>query len=261
MGIPSTGNRSDAQCYLLRILDKNYSDKIEFIYPDNCVFRIHHDFARNDVVKDFLKSEADILWFLDSDVVPPPDVLDIVVNHHEEWELAGAPYPLFMVPAGQEIQHIVFSVYKHKGESGGFSLANIPNKGTGFVGGVGTGCMFIKKEVFNKLSQPYFEFKYKDSTREIAVGEDLDFCAKVNDLGYRFFIDYSKVCKHYKNVCLRNVSDYAMMYAKKVMDGYIEELKKNLDVIIEQRVQSRLLEKNSKTAKNSKLILPPDLIR
>ncbi len=89
MGIPSTGNRRDTQSYNLREIEKRYRDKVELVYPEQCIHRIFHDFARNATVEEFLKTDCDILWFLDSDITPPCDVLDLVVEHGEKWKVAG----------------------------------------------------------------------------------------------------------------------------------------------------------------------------
>lgn len=218
LGIPSTGERSDAQIYTLRKLEEKYKDKIKLVYPEIFVGRIFHDFARNAYVEEFLKSDCDILWFLDSDIVPPIDILDIVTEHQDEWKLAGAPYPVFITPSGMQGPQVVFTVYRR--DERGFYPTEIPTQGIDRVDGIATGCLFIKKEVIKRLEKPYFEFKYDTETREIKEGEDLGFCRKVNDLGYKFFVDYSKVCKHYKKVCLLDVNNYAIQYANNAVSAY-----------------------------------------
>src|SRR5690606_3170212 len=81
----------------------------QLVYPDKAVKRMFHDFARNEVVKDFLETDCDVLWFLDSDILPPIRVLDIVDKHYDKWMVAGAPYPIWMPdPADPERQPKVF---------------------------------------------------------------------------------------------------------------------------------------------------------
>jgi hypothetical protein len=216
--VPTTGTVADAQTYFWRETEKRYGNKVEFIWPEACVRRVFHDFARNAHVEDFLKSGADILFFLDSDVVPPNDLFDLVLDH-EKWSLAGAPYPVFMTPAGVDRPQLVFTAYK--GRAGhGLGAADIPKEGKEFIDGLATGCMFIKREVFDKLAKPYFEFTYEAESRKMVEGEDLGFCRKVNDQGFKFYVDFSKVCKHYKNVCLLDMSNYAVEYAKRSLEMY-----------------------------------------
>jgi hypothetical protein len=247
MGLPSTGDRSDFQTYVLRDLEKKYADKITFVYPQACVFRKFHDFARNAIVEDFLATDCDILWFLDSDVAPPPNVLDLITEHGEHWDLAGAPYPVFMTPDGYKGPQVVMCVY-NQGEKGLHASA-VPNKGHAMVDGLATGCLFIKRDVFSKLKKPYFEFKFEPETRYLTEGEDLGFCRKVNDLGYKFFTDYSMVCKHYKMVDLLEVNNYAIDYSNQSVlqyDAHIRPTVERLAKRVEQ-LTNELLKAQGKT--------------
>lgn len=218
MGICSTGDRVDAQNYYLRRMEKQFRDKIEFVYPEIYVGRIFHDNARNAYVKQFLDSGCDVLWFLDSDIVPSERLLELLTIHYDKWKLAGAPYPVWMSQAGYDGPQITYTVYKTSSDGKGLSPASIPEQGLDFVEGIATGCIFIKREVIEKLKEPYFEFKYHPTTREITEGEDLGFCMKVKELGYKFFIDYSMVCHHFKKVSLLDVSNYVEFQKQMVLD-------------------------------------------
>lgn len=249
MGIPSTGTRSDAQCYALRRLEKVYGDRIEFVYPELLVQRIFHDFARNAYVEEFLKSDCDIMWFLDSDVVPGPKTLDLITEHGDKWQLAGCPYPVFMTQKGWDGPQVVFTVYNRA--ASGMYPASIPREGTGFVDGIATGCIFIKREPLLKLTKPYFEFKYDAETREMTEGEDLGFCRKVNDLGYRFFTDYSMVCKHYKMVDLLDVNNYAITFSNQ---NYVQMEKQINEVITKIRMNKMQRETRKELSTQSGLV-------
>lgn len=251
MGTTLTNWVVDSQPHFLRKIEQKYAGRVELIYPDQCVHRIFHDYARNEVVKDFLASDCDILWFLDSDVTPPLDVLDIVTEHHEKWLAAGAPYPVFMPQGDDPIPHVVFTVYR-EGGSGGLAPSAIPSAGIDWVAGVGTGCMFLKREVFERLEKPYFEFKFDPQSRKPLVGEDLGFCLKLKDLSIPFFVDFAKVCKHLKTVDLLDVNNYAMSYAKASVETYNESIKGILlqaNAEIGRRAAAR-------NAPKSRLILP-----
>jgi hypothetical protein len=247
LGIPSTGDRSDFQTYVLRDLEKKYADKIQFVYPESCVFRKFHDFARNSIVEDFLKTDCDILWFLDSDVVPPHNVLDLITLHGEHWDLAGAPYPVFMTPEGYKGPQVVMCVYRQ--DEKGLHASAVPNKGTEMVDGLATGCIFIKRDVFKQLKKPYFEFKFDPETRFLTEGEDLGFCRKVNDLGYKFFTDYSMVCKHYKMVDLLEVNNYAIDYSNQAVLAYDAHIRPTVERLIKrnEELTNALLAAQGKT--------------
>jgi GT2 family glycosyltransferase len=239
--VPTTGAVSDSQTYFWRATEKKYGDRVEFIWPEQCWRRIFHDFARNEHVEQFLKSDADILFFLDSDVTPPEDLFDLVIDH-EKWKLAGAAYPVFITPAGYDRPQVTFTVYKGK-YGGGLGSADMPQSGTEFVDGLATGCMFIKREVFAQLEKPYFEFKYDPTSRLMIEGEDLGFCKKVGSLGFRFYTDYAKVCKHYKSVCLLEVNNYAMEYAKRSVEQYDNLIKPQINELVNRlkKPKSKLL--------------------
>jgi len=247
---PTVGTVADSQTYALRRLEAKYGDRIKFIYPEKCVRRIFHDFARNALVDEFIQSEADIMWFLDSDICPPDHVLDLITEHGDKWKVAGAPYPVFMTPTGAKDPAVIFCVYK--GTDGkGMSPSDIPYEGVEFVDGLATGCLFMKREIFSKLSKPYFEFKFDPLSRIMTEGEDLGFCKKLQAQGIKFFTDYSMVCKHYKQVCLLEVNNYAVEYANKSIQRF--------DALIKERVealQARAQAKKAQEKPASKLILP-----
>lgn len=229
VAIPSVGTVSDLMPYAFRQYEREYGDRIEFVYPKHCVQRKFHDFARNAMVDDFLETDCDILWFLDSDVVPPPHVLDLITKYGEHWELAGAPYPVFMTPTGHSGPQVVMCVYM--ADETGMHAAKVPYSGTGFVDGLATGCIFIKREVFAQLEKPYFEFQFDSTSRQLTIGEDLGFCAKVNRLGYKFFTDFDMVCAHYKTVNLLDVNNYAIEYAQRAVNSYDEEIRPKIEML------------------------------
>ncbi len=251
MGIPGTGDRVDAQNYYLRRMEKQYGDRIEFVYPEIYVGRIFHDCARNAYVEQFLASDCDILWFLDSDIVPAERTLDLITEYGDKWDLAGAPYPVWMSQAGFDGPQVSFTVYKDRDNDGKLYPAPIPESGLDFVGGIATGCIFIRRKVLEKLSKPYFEFKYNPETREMTEGEDLGFCRKVNALGFKFFIDYSMLCHHFKKVSLLDVSNCIESQKQIIVD----ECDKAIRQVVAKKELQRLNKPRIEPVK-SRLILP-----
>ena len=221
VSIPTTGTVVDSQQYVLRDMEDTYKEHIEFVYPKQCVRRVFHDFARNKQVEEFLESGADILWFLDSDITPNAHILDLVALHKDKWQVAGATYPVVMNPMGTGAE-LVFTCYQKNPESGNLAVAGVPKEGIDFVDGLATGCLFIKREVFAQLSQPYFEFKFKEEDRALHEGEDLGFCRKLNALGIRFFTDFSLVCNHRKTVDLLDINNYAISYSNRNVERALE---------------------------------------
>lgn len=232
MGLPSNGKVCDFQSYVLRDLVERYSDEIDLVFPDQLCQRIFHDASREGIVQDFLATDCDILWFLDSDVVPPKHILDLVTMHGDKWQCAGAPYPVFMAQPGESQRQIVFCVYSqisNDPKTGAPRIAptTIPFEGLANTAGIATGCLFIKREVFDKLERPYFEFKYDPITRQPIEGEDIGFILKMVKLDIPFFVDFSMVCKHFKdNIDLLEINNYAMGLVNKHVLSYKNELDK-----------------------------------
>lgn len=213
-GWPSTGLSETYHIFLLRNLQDRYGDRVELVLPEQCAHRMMHDFARNAITEEFLASDCDVLWMLDSDVVPPNHILDLITCHWDKWQCAGAPYPIYAQVPGTDHMSIMFTVYKGVTEADkdggrGIYMNETPSEGTEIVDGLATGCLFIKREVFSKLEKPYFEFKFDPESRRVKVGEDLGFALKCFDQGIKFFVDYSAVCKHLKRVCLLDMQNYA----------------------------------------------------
>lgn len=252
IAVPTTSTVYAAQTYVLRDLEKTYGDIIEFIYPDDCVHRIFHDFARNELVREFQESGADCMWFLDSDVVPPVNVLNLIRDHYDKWQVAGAPYPVFMQQPGCEAPQVVFTVYKDT-PNVGMAPAKIPYSGTDFAEGMATGCLFIKREVFDKLEKPYYEFKYEQENRLLIEGEDIGFCKKLRAQGIKFFVDYSLVCRHYKTVCLLDVNNYALEMSNRAIQAYDRVIKEKVMALATAR--SKI---DSTPQRTTNLILPND---
>lgn len=224
MGLPSNGSVSDFQNYMLRDLEERYKDEVELVYPAQLCQRIFHDAAREGITQDFMDSGCDVMWMLDSDVCPPKHILDLLTSHGDKWQVAGAPYPVFMAQPGETHRQVVFTIYRRIPDCPAtkkprIAPADCPSEGTDFLDGIATGCLFIKREVFEKLERPYWEFKYDPITRQPVEGEDIGFCLKMLRLGIKFFVDYSMVCKHYKNnIDLLEMNNYAISYAQKCVN-------------------------------------------
>jgi hypothetical protein len=243
---PTTGNIVDSQVHALREIADLYKDEIELVYPDKLVHRIFHDAARNGLTEDFLASDCDIMWFLDSDITPPKHILDLITMHGDKWQAAGAAYPVFMSVPGMAHRQLVFTAYKGTHETG-MHPSQIPFEGTEFVDGLATGCLMLKKSVFEKLKKPYFEFSYDPITRSPVKGEDIDFCMKLSALGIQFFTDYSMVCRHQKNLCLLEMNNYCIDYANRAVIAYDKVVRENLKRTVEKsKVPSLYVEEKKK---------------
>jgi len=129
--------------------------------------------AREQAAKHFLESDCDYMLFLDSDMVPPADMLIKLINHDK---------PIVSALAFRRVPNYEPCIFKDDK----FYL-DYP-KGLIEVAGVGMACTLIKKEVFEKVPQPWF--------MPTALGEDLSFCKRATDAGYKIYCDTELICGH-----------------------------------------------------------------
>lgn len=258
MGLPSTGNRRDSQIYALRRMQERHKDEIEFIYPELCVHRILHDYARNQVVEEFLESEADILWFLDSDVTPPADAMQFLLETQDKWKAAGITYPIWLN------DQVIYTTYKRHPSKPNLTYSDSrPTGGREFVAGLATGCLFLKRELFENMQKPYFEFRFDPESREMIEGEDLGFARKLHEQGIEFYTDHGLVCKHFKVVDLVDCTNYAIEYANAKVLSYDKQIRHQVSAIASQnqalRQRVEFLEREREAVQKqsaSGLILP-----
>lgn len=145
-----------------------------------------HDHCRNIIVNEFLKTGCEWLLMVDSDVVPPIDVLDMVNNNkpvcsaHVSTSVKGEAIPVGMTKNENGYHHD----FKHS--------APALHK----VDAVGTGCILIRRDVFGNLKKPYFKFIYEDGL--LVNGEDFDFSERVGEV----YFDSRYICKHYTTISI-----------------------------------------------------------
>jgi len=151
--------------------------------------------ARNQIVKAFLDSNCEYLLMIDSNVIPPQNILDLALL---DKDIVGGvcfickdnkliPVVLKEVPNG-------FSVYD-----------DLPSNTLMEVDAIGTGCIMIKRKVLEEWSQPYFEFRF-DVDGMLSIGEDFYFCQKAKSLSYNILVHTGYLCAHYSSVDLTGIA-------------------------------------------------------
>jgi GT2 family glycosyltransferase len=140
--------------------------------------------ARNGAAKYFLTSDADALLFLDSDMMPPPDMLTKLVEHDK---------PIVSALAFKRVPDYEPCIFREVSETEAVIYHDYP-KGLIEVAGVGMACCLIKKEVFEKVPPPWF--------MPGELGEDLAFCKRVREAGIPVYCDTTLICKHVGTVAI-----------------------------------------------------------
>lgn len=130
---------------------------------------------RNMVVRDM---QGEWIWFLDDDQTFEPDTLLRLLNREVDiiQPLIATRKPPFY-PYGY-----------NRGEKGygGGDWPSVPPTGIREWDAVGTGGTLIRRRVFDKIADPWFEEGAEDKE---TLGEDLYFMTKARRLGFKCFVD------------------------------------------------------------------------
>lgn len=147
-------------------------------------------YARNKAVYQAAQMDADYLMFIDSDMEFPADGIDHLLSL--EMDIVGGLYfsrnSDFPIPIILEIKNNTTHKYiKYPQDTDLFE-----------VDAVGTGFMLIDMDVFKKIDPPYFyhttpkEFKLNEhSFPDNEIGEDVAFCLKAKEAGFKIMCDSS----------------------------------------------------------------------
>lgn len=128
-----------------------------------------------------MATNADLLWFIEEDVIPPQDALERSLALLDEgWDVAAVDYPV------------------GSPESGWGCLVR---DGKGDIEWCGLGCTLIRREVFEKLARPWFstDWQYIDyhtgngwekrpsptDNRRRFGQQDIYFCMALRAAGFR----------------------------------------------------------------------------
>jgi len=178
-------------------------------------------YNRNCIVKRFLeRKQYDYLMMIDSDIVPPANILDLILYDKDIISPVCFAYTkksLFPLVLKQQRKKAPGSKYK--------AYESIrPDKWKGLleVDAVGTGAIIIKREVLEKIPYP-FRNEY-DKTGEKQIGLDINFCFRVKKLGFKIFCHTDYISSHWTRFDLRNIY-YTMTEEYKKREKLEEELK------------------------------------
>lgn len=143
--------------------------------------------ARNELVLEALEKGFDYLLFLDTDMLFPNNIIDLLLNMKKDIASAlyfskNPPYrPIIRKKHGNS-----YAVVKQ------VDLNKIIE-----VDAVGFGSILIKRQVFEKIQEkeglPFFQLM---DARDIPVGEDVYFCEKAGKAGFKIFVNTGLICGH-----------------------------------------------------------------
>jgi hypothetical protein len=169
------------------------------VKPDHfpiIIERLHVDRARNECVDMLLHPEAPRppqfpngveprykdcthMLFIDDDIIVPPNGLMRLLGH--DVPIVGGLYFARTPP------HLPVC-YRHVVDNHWVPITEFC-AGLQECDALGAGFMLIKREVFEKMERPWFDFSDR-------MGEDMWFCEQAKRLGYTILVDADVKCKH-----------------------------------------------------------------
>jgi GT2 family glycosyltransferase len=135
--------------------------------------------AREEAACAMLSEEYDALLFIDSDMITPENLLTKLVEADKDIVSALAfrrtkPYePCIFEKCDREDARFWYDY----------------PKGLIEIQGVGMACTLIKRKVFEIVPQPWF-------FPEPKIGEDLAFCIRAKENGFKIFCNTELICGH-----------------------------------------------------------------
>jgi hypothetical protein len=150
-----------------------------------------YDHARNAACHNFLTSPAQHLLFLDSDVIPPPDVV---------FRLRAHNVPIVSGVYCRRSPPHAIPVMQRNGQW----LTSIPDRGLIDVSVVGAGCMLLSRQFLEQIPQQrpgkrWFDWRVDMQglmPQQECMSEDFTFCNWARKHNIPVKVDCSVRCKH-----------------------------------------------------------------
>jgi len=167
--------------------------------------------ARNKAVAQFLETEADWLFWIDTDMGFPPYTVDLLMNAADPVErpvVGGLCYSQRQVsPDGLggfrcAPAPTIFD-WRHIGEQEGFAVRfSYSRDVVTRVHGTGSACILIHRSVFERVHEKYgatwYDRIFNKSMNEL-TSEDLSFCMRLGQLGIPVYVHTGVQTTHHKS--------------------------------------------------------------
>ena len=158
--------------------------------------------SRNDLVRKFLKSGEEWLWMLDPDIQFPPETC-VKLMGLADPDTA----PIVAAAYWNDVADQRCLTWHAQTEEGLRTFRRLPEVDGGIVlGSCGMGCTLIHRRVLRKMQEvlsddpwPWFGHDLVDKpTGAERAGEDVTFCIRARELGFRIVGHCGVTVEHYK---------------------------------------------------------------
>ena len=177
---------------------KEYDTRV-FIHPS--LFPL--DNARNTIVKHFLETEADYLFWIDDDIIPSEDVLEKLARTLDNRDDIDAIGAVCFSMKRQGGQYFPYPVTLRRDEDNRYAVHF--GEGIEEVYAVGGACIMIRREPLEIIERPYEFVYHADGT--LALTCDFRIWEKFQDAGFHLFVDFSLMCDHQRECSIKGFQD------------------------------------------------------
>lgn len=157
----------------------NAKHQIDFIFVKDTMVHV----ARTSAVLKSRSIDATHIMFLDSDMSVEGKVIETLLSYDKD--IVGVNYHAKHLP--------LESVLKFQDEDGKTVQTVVP-KGLGKCYAVGTGCVLIRMDVFERIEKPWFF--YEEDEDKPSMTEDVWFCRQAHRKGIDVWYTTDIVAKH-----------------------------------------------------------------
>jgi len=175
-----------------------YKDKYEFKFFVPVARPIPNN--RNKIAKKFIEGDWDWLVMFDEDtflITNPFSILD------RNLDVCGGVYP-GRNPRGFNFHVFDLDMEKYPKETVFKFVAPEKREGVQKVDALGTGCIFVKRHVIEKMYEKKWA-PFEDTFDEYGImkhSDDMAFCLKCRELGIPVHADWNVICDHMKETSL-----------------------------------------------------------
>lgn len=133
---------------------------------------------REHLADQAIEYNAEYILWLDSDITFPSSLALKLLSHNKEF--VSCNYVKRTLP----LKGVAYEKIYDWNNPLSFEMKD----NLQVIEGIGLGCVLMRTEIFNKLSKPYFEFRYTPISNDW-LGEDMILCEKIRDLGIELYVD------------------------------------------------------------------------
>lgn len=146
--------------------------------------------AREDFIEYALEEDFNYVLFLDSDMTFPSDVIEQLIKH--QVDVISGLYFMRILP-----HYPTAYIWKEEKGQFGFAPLNSFHYELMEIDACGCGCLLINLNIFKsgKIEKPYFAPIPSNSGKTV-LSEDLAFCKKLTDAGYKIILNTNVRCGH-----------------------------------------------------------------